>query len=133
MARIAAQPLEIVQLRLAALRERHDVVALAILRHPPAGLAGVLVPALDCLYQPAPWPAASAFAPPAHPRLMIAPLPDMAVPVGSPSGSEASISRSRALLVESSSVRRSMVRAIRISASTAAADSAGVMDDPSCL
>src|SRR5690606_3208402 len=63
MARIAAQPLEIVQLRLAALRERHDVIALAILRHPPAGLTCVLVPALDCLYQPAPWPAASAPAP----------------------------------------------------------------------
>src|SRR5690606_20292224 len=63
MARIAAQPLEIGQLRLAALRERHDVVALAILRHPPAGLAGVLVPALDCLDQPPPRTAASAFAP----------------------------------------------------------------------
>src|SRR5690606_4570413 len=40
-----------------------DVVALAILRHPPAGLTGVLVPALDCLDQPPPRTAASAFAP----------------------------------------------------------------------
>src|SRR5690606_6448161 len=63
MARIAAQPLEIGHLRLSALGRGDDVVALAILRHPPAGLAGVLVPALDCLDQPAPWPAASAFAP----------------------------------------------------------------------
>src|SRR5690606_9691042 len=63
MARIAAQPLEIAQLRLAALGRGDDVVALAILRHPTAGLAGVLVPALDCLYQPPPRPTASAFAP----------------------------------------------------------------------
>src|SRR5690606_13283156 len=63
MARIAAQPLEIGHLRLSALGRGDDVVALAILSHPPAGLAGVLVPALDCFYQPAPWPPASAFAP----------------------------------------------------------------------
>src|SRR5690606_33727994 len=40
----------------------HDVVAFAVLRHSPAGLAGVLVPALDCLDQPPPRTAASAFA-----------------------------------------------------------------------
>src|SRR5690606_23455523 len=66
VARLPAQPLEIAQVICPALRERHDVVALAILGDAPAGLACVLVPALDRLYQPAPWPAASAPAPAAR-------------------------------------------------------------------
>src|SRR5690606_5926135 len=63
VARGPAQPLQVRQLRLAALVRGDDVVALAILGDAPAGLACVLVPALDCLDQPTPWPAASAPAP----------------------------------------------------------------------
>src|SRR5690606_4068041 len=131
MARVSAQPLEIPHLRLAALGRGDDVVALPILRHPTAGLAGVLVPALDCLYQPAPWPAASAPAPAADGlRVAIANLRPVAhhrMPLN-PSGSARDCggspsSSSGSLTYRYTSASRSSASAMRFSA----ADNSGAV------
>jgi hypothetical protein len=48
MARSATQPLKVAHLGLATLGLRHDVIALSVLGHPSAVLAGVLISYLYC-------------------------------------------------------------------------------------